>query len=233
MLSSPHDLHVLDYCNTFSFGSATELGGGAYLTEKNSLQTPVLPKLGVCMRVPAPPRPCSLEKLAGGMKPAYSSRVAQIQCAGMFGSPAPIDTIFSDKTNVENQVIPKCPVFQCDSKAAMSWRKCKKKVAGQHGATASEGVTEGTKVSVSLQLGVFDIQDATNVMLKSRLHFAKESCLNICVLRFIAIQPEKNMVRVVMKLLSNSRNLNPRCRKHSFCLIIFSLFLFKVINLTV
>ncbi|XP_035398698.1 protein mono-ADP-ribosyltransferase PARP4 [Cygnus atratus] len=147
MSSSPHDLRVLDYCNAFSFGSATKLGGGAYLTEKNSLQTPVLPKLGVCMSVPALPHPRSLEKLAGGMKPAYSSCVAQTQYSGMFGSPAPTDTILSDKTNVEKQVIPKCPVFQCDSKAAMSWRKCKKKVAGQHGATASEGVTEGTKVS--------------------------------------------------------------------------------------
>ncbi|XP_035182570.1 protein mono-ADP-ribosyltransferase PARP4 [Oxyura jamaicensis] len=143
--SSPHGFRVLDYCNSFTFGSAAELGG-AYLTEKKSLQTPALPKFGVRMSVPAPARPGSLERLAGGMKPAYSSCVAQIQHSGMFGSPPPINTIFSDKTNVQKQVIPKCPIFQCDSKAAMPWRTCKKKVVGQHGATASEAFTEGTKV---------------------------------------------------------------------------------------
>lgn len=169
--SSPHELHVLDYCNTFSFGSAPKIGA-SYLAEKKSLQTFALPKPVFCMSAGAPPRPYSLEKLAGGMEPAYSSCVSQIQPSGMFGSPTPIGTTFSDKTNVEKQVIPKCPVFQCDSKPAMTRRKCKKKVVDHHGATASEEFTEGTKVSVSLQLRAFYIQDATNVMLKSRQHLS-------------------------------------------------------------
>lgn len=177
----PCDLPLPCIAQPFSsFGFKVQSGEGIDLTQQKSLQTPALTKSDVCVDVPEPtPPPCppySLQIPVGGLKHGFYSGVAPMQGLA-FGSPIPTRTN-SGKTNVEKQVVPKFPVFQANRKEALPGSRCKKKALHQRDVTAPEkGFTEEFKVVVSLPSVVFYIQDATHVMLKSKLHSANESCL--------------------------------------------------------
>jgi len=203
---------VMSYCNTAPlFGSAV---GAAYMTQKNSFPTPALASSGAHLRlcgspVYSPPSPLV------GMK-YDNSFVDHIPNTIMFGSCA--STYSSDKTNAEKQVTHNSPVPQHHKKTKLKAKYRKKMVTGLQDATASEQeFPERPKRLVSLPSGVFYIQDAMNVMLKSKLHSPNETChKNAFVSRFIAVQQNKSMARLVMKLLS--RSLKRKCKKHYFCL---------------
>ncbi|OXB69769.1 UNVERIFIED_CONTAM: hypothetical protein H355_015645, partial [Colinus virginianus] len=134
--SSPCKPRVMSYCKTTGslFGSGLQPEGEAFMTQTNSLP-PALPNIGASMSACAPPAPCSLARLSGGMKYDRS-------CAGNI----PNLTVFSSrtrtysfgKTNTEQQVTHNSPFVRRCKKAKSLAKGMKKMVTGLHGATASE-----------------------------------------------------------------------------------------------
>ncbi|XP_053944280.1 protein mono-ADP-ribosyltransferase PARP4 [Cuculus canorus] len=122
----PHGLSQL--CS--SVASNAELGGVMALTQRKSFQTPTLTKSGVPVDVPKPAPPallrCSFQNAVGDLKHHFYSFAAPTQGAALFGSLSPICTN-SEKTNVEEQVIPTFGVSQAHNKKALSKRKRKQK----------------------------------------------------------------------------------------------------------
>lgn len=187
------------------FGSGREAGGEAYITQKNLLPTPAVPDSGAHLRFCELPMYCSPQSLFGGMKYDNSS-VDHIPNLTVLSSHT--STHSSHKTNTERQVTPNSPAPQHCEKKKLKPKYRKKMVIGLHDATAAEQkFPESAELLVSLLSGVFYTQDAMSVMLKPKLRSPNENChKNTFVSRFMAVQQNKNMVRVVMKLLSRDLN---------------------------